>query len=322
MLEARFVGDLHRSDETGRHRRRRRARLLPPEGDRTAQAAPHPTVLERCSVDPVVDHAAHDRRAGDRCTPALGGRATPCSVGWLTDMGELAPLLEVQELDTSVDQLRHRLATHPLRSAVAQAERELATLQAELAERRAERDELLRQQRRWDDEVTKVSTKRAEIDGRLYGGTVTSPKELVALQADAESLHRRQTELEDHELEVMELVEAANAGVDESAASVGQVEARLEDRRQELTAATAELEVELDRVSNERRAAAEPLDPSLLTRYEAMRRDLGGVAVARLNGSTCEGCHLTLSAMTVDQLRKLPDDAVPLCEECGRILVR
>lgn len=237
-------------------------------------------------------------------------------------MGELAPLLEVQGLDTSIDQLRHRLATHPLRSAVSQAEQELAALRAQLAERQAERDELLRQQRRWDDEVTKVATKRAEIDGRLYGGTVTSPKELVALQADGESLHRRQTELEDHELEVMELVEAANAGVDELAASVAQVEGRLEDRRQELTAATAELEVELDRVTNERRAAAEPLAAALLARYEAMRHDLGGVAVARLNGATCEGCHLTLSAMTVDQLRKLPDDAVPLCEECGRILVR
>lgn len=237
-------------------------------------------------------------------------------------MAELAPLLEVQRLDTIIEQLRHRIATHPLRAGVAAGERELAGLAAELARLEGERDELLRQQRRWDDEVAKVAAKRGEIDGRLYGGTVTSPKELVALQADADSLRRRQSELEDHELEVMELVEAATAAVEEVRAAMAALEARVEQQRQELTAGIAEVEVELERVSAQRQSAAEPIPAGLLARYDALRRDLGGVAVARLQGSTCEGCHLTLSAVSVDQLRKLPDDAIPLCEECGRILVR
>lgn len=237
-------------------------------------------------------------------------------------MADLAALLAVQDLDTTRDQLRHRLATHPLRADIAAAESERAAIAAGLAEAEAARADLLRQQKRWDDEVATVRARRAEIDGQLYGGSVTSPKELLALQADAQSLQRRQTDLEDHELEVMELVEAATATVDELSGRRDAVDERLEGLRQQLTAATAELEVELERVEADRAAAVAPIDAALVQRYESLRRDLGGIAVARLHGATCEGCHLTLSAVTVDQLKKLPPDAVPLCDECGRMLVR
>lgn len=235
---------------------------------------------------------------------------------------DLAQLLALQQLDTRLDQLRHRLATHPAHQAVRQTEQELTQARSELASAEHIRDELLREQRRWDDEVARVAARRVEIDRSLYGGSVTSPKELVAFQADAESLRRRQHDLEDRELEVMEQVETASATVEARSATVAGLESRLEDQRQELTAATAEIEVEVDHVSSSRAEAAEPLPGELLQRYEALRSQLGGVAVARLNGSSCDGCHLSLSAVEVDRIRKLPPDAVVLCEECGRILVR
>ena len=46
------------------------------------------------------------------------------------------------------------------------------------------------------------------------------------------------------------------------------------------------------------------------------------IGIARLNGMTCEGCHLQLSAVDVDRLRKEPSDALVRCTECSRLLVR
>ena len=65
----------------------------------------------------------------------------------------------------------------------------------------------------------------------------------------------------------------------------------------------------------------EGLDGELLAEYERLRRELGGVAVARLAGTSCGGCHLSLSAVEVDRIRKTPAGAMVHCEECGRILV-
>jgi predicted nucleic acid-binding Zn-ribbon protein len=46
------------------------------------------------------------------------------------------------------------------------------------------------------------------------------------------------------------------------------------------------------------------------------------VAIARLEKSTCQGCHLGLAAFEVERLRQEPADAIVFCPECGRILVR
>ena len=53
-----------------------------------------------------------------------------------------------------------------------------------------------------------------------------------------------------------------------------------------------------------------------------IRSTLDGVGAARLNGSQCEGCHLTMNAAEVTRVKALADDEVVRCEECRRILIR
>jgi uncharacterized protein len=100
------------------------------------------------------------------------------------------------------------------------------------------------------------------------------------------------------------------------------LEADIERIGAAVAAAEAEIDRELGEVAARRNAIAGELDPSLLERYEQLRHDLGGIAVARLVGSNCGGCHLTLSAVELDRIRHEPADTVVLCEECGRLLVR
>ena len=43
--------------------------------------------------------------------------------------------------------------------------------------------------------------------------------------------------------------------------------------------------------------------------------------VARLVGSTCQGCHLTIPATEVDRIRRQPAGTLAFCDNCGAILV-
>jgi predicted nucleic acid-binding Zn-ribbon protein len=233
-----------------------------------------------------------------------------------------ARLLDLQALDTALDQLRHRIASHPLRAQLAAAQAERAAAAAELERRRADRGELLAQQERWEAEVAAVRARRAEVEGHLYGGSVTSPKELLALQADLDSLSRRQRDLEDHELEVMEQVEQADVTVERLEAALTGADRDLDGLRRQLAAATAELEAQQAELESARAETALPVPADLLERYDRLRAELGGVAVARLNGATCEGCHLSLPATELDRLRRLPPGELARCDACGRMLVR
>jgi predicted nucleic acid-binding Zn-ribbon protein len=149
---------------------------------------------------------------------------------------------------------------------------------------------------------------------------VNIPRELTALQEEIDALARRQRQLEDQELELMEQAEPLDAELVTLASQRGV----LDDQATGLLARIAEHEVQIDAeladVTAKRETAVSGIPGDLLDEYGRLRGALG-IGVARLNGNRCEGCHLTLSAVDVDRIRHDPVDTVAHCTECSRILV-
>ncbi|MEL6983036.1 MAG: C4-type zinc ribbon domain-containing protein [Actinomycetota bacterium] len=237
-------------------------------------------------------------------------------------------ILEVQALDLSIEQLRHQAANHPDRERLNEIDARLAAHDAEAAEVEAARHELERQRKRLEDEVATIQARRVEIDGKLYGGEVTASKELLALQDEADSLLTKQTALEDDELELMEQLEERTGDLSSRAETRAGIEAERATVQSGLDAAVATIEAQIGEIDQQRSTKASP-EPGavqgwsdLIGHYDELRAQYDGVPVARLVGSRCDGCHIQLSAVAVDQLSKMPDDAVVTCEECGRLLVR
>jgi len=231
-------------------------------------------------------------------------------------------LLVVQELDTTIDQRKHRIEHHPIKAEIAALDQQVADVAATVAEVEGRRHELQRELKRMSDEVALIDDKRADIDAKLYDGSVTATKDLLALQDEAKMLLDRKTSIEDDELEVMEAVEEVDAELAPSVAAREQLAAERERLEAALAADVAEIEADLAMVEGTRTDAAEAVPADLLAHYERLRVDFGGVAVARLVGSTCDGCHMTLSAVAIDLIKKQPDDAVVTCDDCGRLLIR
>ena len=74
-------------------------------------------------------------------------------------------------------------------------------------------------------------------------------------------------------------------------------------------------------LETDRPVAISAVPQQLLTTYDRLRERLSGVAVARLTGGRCDGCHLSLPAMELDRIRRQPAGSLENCEQCGRILV-
>jgi hypothetical protein len=233
----------------------------------------------------------------------------------------LEQLLEVQALDTTADQLRHRRSHLPEQTELDAVQSALAGLEAKAGELQAQRDELARNEKRLEDEIALVREKSAQTDKTLYSGTVNVPRELTALQEEIDALARRQRQLEDQELELMEQAEPLDAELATLAAQRGV----LDHQAAGLVGSIAEQEVVIDAeladVVSKRADAVSGIPADLLEEYQQLRIGLGGIAVARLNGNRCEGCHLTLSAVDVDRIRHHRTDELAHCTECNRILV-
>jgi len=231
-------------------------------------------------------------------------------------------LLAVQARDTEADQLRHRRTHLPERTRLDAIVAELAGVERAGVDATARRDELARRQHELDGELSEIERRIADLDARMRSGAVTASRELQAMADQLESLKRRQSMLEDADLEVMEQVDPVEAEV----LAFHDRWATLDREASELRIVVADLEASVDRelaaVLAARQEAADAVAPDLLKTYERLRQRLDGVGAAPLVGASCGGCHLTLSAGELDRIRHAPPDEVITCEQCGRILVR
>jgi predicted nucleic acid-binding Zn-ribbon protein len=233
----------------------------------------------------------------------------------------LDTLLELQTRDTAIDRLHHRRDALPERAALESVRTELITLGVQLAEATSRREEVAREERRFDDEARSLEDKAAAEERRLYSGEVTSPRELQVLQADIDQLRRHRRSLEDRELEVMERRETFDTDV----TALEQRARELESEAERLSAVLSEVEGEIDAELSGERAARDDisatLDAALLDDYERCRARARGMGAARLNGNTCQGCHLAIPSVEAERIRKSPPGTIAHCDNCGCILV-
>lgn len=237
-------------------------------------------------------------------------------------MTSLDDLLTVQDLDTRVDQLRHRRETLGERQELLDATAELARVQSAERERAAALHALRSAQKEAEDHASLLEDKAAEVERSMYDGSVTSPKELESLQAEHRMLKAHQSEHEDRAIELMEQAEPVEEELAEHASTIESLEAAVGSVEQRIIVAEAEIDAEVAQVGVERETAATGVPTEVMDAYSTLRRQLGGIGAARLSGARCEGCHLEIPSAQLEELRHAAPDALITCPECFRILVR
>ena len=86
----------------------------------------------------------------------------------------------------------------------------------------------------------------------------------------------------------------------------------LEAEKQEIAAAITERR-------DQRETIAKSLPEELLKRYDRIRSNKAGMAVAPIKRERCTGCLSPIPAQRILEIER--EDRVYLCEACGRILV-
>jgi len=230
-------------------------------------------------------------------------------------------LLDVQAIDTALAQLAHKRRTLPEHAELDALARELSALEDERVRAEVAVDDLDRDITRLDKDVDQVRLRKDKDQSRLDAGTGPA-KELEALQHELASLNRRQSELEDAELELMEQREQAQGVLDE-------ITTRLTAARERRTAAETSRDQALADIAKEegfrsggRQPLVADLPAELIALYDKIREASGGLAAAMVRGGRCGGCRLELSGSERARVKAAPPDEVVRCEECRRIMVR
>jgi predicted nucleic acid-binding Zn-ribbon protein len=238
------------------------------------------------------------------------------------DHGAQLRLLDLQDVDSTLDQLSHRLAHLPEQAALAALGERRVDLVGQLGQTQTEVDDLAREQRKADADVEQVKSRRVRDRERVDGGLVSDPKQLQAIQHEIGTLDRRISDLEDEELAVMERLEEAQQSLDRLSGELAAVETEGTQALKARDEAMTEISSRDGDARAEREKIAGDVPSDLLTLYERLRAQLGGVGVGALRQGRCGGCQLAVGAADLARMAAAPDDEVLRCEECNRILVR
>ncbi len=231
-------------------------------------------------------------------------------------------LLDLQALDSSVDRLAVRRRTLAEIADIERLSARLRELAGLLETAESARHESARAQTRLEADVDNVRARAVRDQGRLDSGANTSPRELENLQSEIASLGRRRDTLEDELLELMEEAENAARRADALTAERDRLQADRAAATSRRDGEWAAIDEETTRLKQARTTLAAELPVDLVTLYEHLRGNSGGVGAARLFRRRCEGCHLELSGSDFNDVAEAPPSQVLRCEECRRILIR
>jgi predicted nucleic acid-binding Zn-ribbon protein len=230
-------------------------------------------------------------------------------------------LLALQNIDSSLIQLTHKVNNLPVAKSLESKSQELLATRDLKVAAETEASDVKHELSRCEVDVEQVVSRIERDEKRLSAGQGT-PKELEQLQHELASLNKRRAELEEVELEVMVRLEALNDRIKSLLATVELLDKEVLELRNLKEREEAELMSASKKNKEDRKSLASAIDPELLALYEKIRSSSDGIGAARLNGSQCEGCHLTMNAAEVTRVKALADDEVVRCEECRRILIR
>ena len=234
----------------------------------------------------------------------------------------LHALLQVQEKDSQILAANHEIKELPERKEIEATQRKMQELDQALKAKESEVHENNRTQKRLEDEVATVEERIENQKRKLYGGEVIAIKELQALEMDIDSLKERQIVIEDQIIEVMELNEPIQNEIQNLSTQQEENKENEANLFKVLQEAIKKIELRINQIKVEITHLTNDLPNELISEYESLRSRPGHVGIAKLVNRTCNGCNLELPAVEVDRIKKLSEDSIINCEECGCILVR
>ena len=217
---------------------------------------------------------------------------------------------EIQKREEELDDIRAKLADDSTRIA---AKRRADALEARMAK-------LTSPRRQAENNIEDIERRIADIDVRLYDGSVTNPRELEAYQEERANLEENKSEEEDKLLELMIESDDTQALLDKAKAIFERIDqervSEIERLRSRGTAITAELPEFMDR----RITLADFQAPAALATYESVRKLRGGQGAALVDRrGLCQGCRLVIPTTEMRLVRA--GNQIVQCGSCSRILI-
>ena len=228
---------------------------------------------------------------------------------------ELQQLIALQNLDTTIRKLEKDQEAIPQRRAEIEGEFDQRAFEIRALETR--QDEAKHARARLENEVVEQKGRVERAERNLMSSK--RQDEYTAAIREADAARKQISAFETQILEQMEILEQAEAALNERADEISSLNSDREARLKTFDDETGTIEERLTIARKEREEVFANLPKAmsgLYTRIRARIRD--GVAVAEARNRSCTACFMSLRPQVMSEIRR--GEEVLTCDNCGRIL--
>ncbi|SPT54130.1 Uncharacterised protein [Actinomyces bovis] len=229
-------------------------------------------------------------------------------------------LIELQELDSKLARLAYERSHLPVLASIEKTIERLKANRRDAVVSQGALEDAKREATRVEEEVSQVVTRSATLRERLHSGAAAA-RDLSALQGEIDQLGRRQSALEERQLEAMEALERAQA----AAAELDAAEQQIREEGRSFTATRdqefARIDLERAEIAQRRADLAADLDHALLAEYEEVCARTGGLGAVALYGKRLDGA-VEISPQELARILAAPEEQIIHAEENDVIIVR
>ncbi len=229
-------------------------------------------------------------------------------------MSTIQKLVELQEIDSQLQELEELLGNLPEKVAELKAEEDRLTTAVEAGRTRLKEIEVQLEKNELDIQIYREKIDKHKDQLSL----VTTNRQYDAMMAEIETLQNKLQELETQNLELLEEKSELESSVEEQASNLSTLSTDLAERREKLEKRYAETAAEKESLEAARESRVAEIDDRYLRQYQRIGNARDGLAVVPANGNACSGCGAVVPPQIVSEIRN--NSAIHTCDVCGRFL--
>jgi predicted nucleic acid-binding Zn-ribbon protein len=228
---------------------------------------------------------------------------------------DLERLVQLQNVQTAIDEARRRIAAHPQRVQDADARLDVARQGVDDARQRLKASQDTRREQ--EKEAATFQARLSKFRDQL--SAVKTNREYQAIQLEIETAQRELGVVEERVLECMMAADALAADVKAAEQTFSVEQKAIEAEKKALAEELAAVEAALAQGNAQRASILSTMEPRLIALFEQVARARKGVAiVTATRDGLCSACYVRLRPQVFQEVRR--NDTIIQCASCNRIL--